>query len=192
MDPFRIRNLYRFHEIAKNVDRDREVDENFRQSITPDAVRFGHALKDSEVVAVKSRPEFEPEWFGLLEELYRKPVFPIGFLPPMVEDDELEGDDMNWVGIKEWLDGRKEGSVVYVALGTEATLTREELIELAIGLELSQLPFFCVIRNSSESEMLSDGFLERVKDRGMVYIGWAPQVRILSHDSVGGFLTDCG
>ncbi|PON89834.1 UDP-glucuronosyl/UDP-glucosyltransferase [Trema orientale] len=191
--PFETGVVYRYHEIAKNVDR--EIDVN-SLSITPDAVRFGLALDESDVVAVKSRPELEPEWFGLLRELYRRPVFPAGFLPPVVEDDG-GGDDVEWVGIKEWLDERKESSVVYVALGTEATLTREELTELALGLERSELPFFWVIRNSPgsdqpESEMLPDGFVERVKDRGMVHVGWAPQVRILSHDSVGGFLTHCG
>ena len=192
--PFESRLAYRIHEISKNVDREIDV---HTQSITPDAVRFGLALDESDVVAVKSRPEFEPEWFGLLRDLNRRPVFPVGFLPPVVDDHEVDGDDVDWIGIKKWLDEKKEGSVVYVALGTEATLTREELTELALGLELSQSPFFWVIRNSPgsaqpESEMLPDGFLERVKDRGMVYVGWAPQVRILSHDSVGGFLTHCG
>ncbi|XP_062074528.1 UDP-glycosyltransferase 91C1 [Humulus lupulus] len=192
--PFESRLVYRYHEIAKNVDR--EIDVNI-QTITNDSMRFGLAIDESEVVAVKSRPEFEPEWFDLLGQLYRRPVFPIGFLPPVVEDDGGGDDVVDWVEIKEWLNERKEKSVVYVALGTEATLTREQLTELALGLELSELPFFWVIRNSPgspqpESEMLPGGFLERVKDRGRVYVGWAPQVRILSHDSVGGFLTHCG
>ncbi|PON89833.1 UDP-glucuronosyl/UDP-glucosyltransferase [Trema orientale] len=191
--PFETGVAYRVHEIAKNLDR--EIDLN-NDSTTPDLVRFGLAADESDVVAVKSRPEFEPEWFGLLGELYRRPVFPVGFLPPVVEDDG-GGDDVEWVGIKDWLDEREEESVVYVALGTEATLTRDELTELALGLERSELPFFWVIRNSPgsdqpESDKLPDGFVERVKDRGMVHFGWAPQVRILSHDSVGGFLTHCG
>lgn len=40
-------------------------------------------------------------------------------------------------------------------------------------------------------EILPKGFLERTKGIGKV-IGWAPQVAILSHKSVGGFVSHCG
>lgn len=39
--------------------------------------------------------------------------------------------------------------------------------------------------------ILPDGFLERTNGFGKV-IGWAPQVALLGHEAVGGFVSHCG
>ncbi|KAL2527975.1 UDP-glycosyltransferase 91A1 [Forsythia ovata] len=97
----------------------------------------------------------------------------------------------------DWLKVLEELRLVYVALGSEVTSSQDQLNELALGLELSGVPFFWALRKpsgtvESYSVDLPDGFEERVKGRGMVWKSWAPQLKILSHDSVGGFLTHCG
>ncbi|KAK8492764.1 hypothetical protein V6N13_117695 [Hibiscus sabdariffa] len=190
--PFESNMAYRLHEITKYIQRTDGDDFG-----PPDTVRFGVTIQESDVVVVRSSVEFEPDWFDLLGGIYEKPVIPIGFLPPTPEElDEIQ-DDEKWVCVRKWLDEQRVNSVVYVAMGTEAHLSKEELGELANGLEKSRLPFFWVLKNSpgtseSELEMLPDGFEERVKGRGFLYLGWAPQVSILSHESIGGFLTHCG
>ncbi|EEF30003.1 UDP-glucosyltransferase, putative [Ricinus communis] len=126
-------------------------------------------------------------------QLHGKPVLPVGILPPSALDSSDDKDD-TWIEISSWLDKHNKGSVVYIAFGSESAPSQEELEELALGLELSGLPFFWTLRkrNNDDSIKLPDGFEERVKGRGLVWMSWAPQVKILAHESVGGFLTHCG
>uniref|UniRef100_A0A2C9UX63 Uncharacterized protein n=1 Tax=Manihot esculenta TaxID=3983 RepID=A0A2C9UX63_MANES len=81
--------------------------------------------------------------------------------------------------------------------GSETKPSQEELTEIALGLELYGLPFFWALRKRrglSDTEVLElrDGFDDRTKGRGVVCTSWAPQLKILAHDSVGGFLTHSG
>ncbi|EYU38581.1 hypothetical protein MIMGU_mgv1a018066mg, partial [Erythranthe guttata] len=97
-----------------------------------------------------------------------------------------------------WLDGKNPGSVIYSCLGSLSRLSPAQFVEFALGLEESNHPFIIVVKKSgSKSEEIEnwikeDGIEERTKERGLFIRGWAPQVMILSHASVGGFLTHCG
>ncbi|KAH7553489.1 hypothetical protein JRO89_XS12G0018100 [Xanthoceras sorbifolium] len=99
--------------------------------------------------------------------------------------------------ILKWLDSQNPSSVLYACLGSLYNLIPEQLIELGLGLEASEKPFIWVIREGDNSKELQkwameNGFEERTKGRGVVIWGWAPQVLILSHPAIGGFLTHCG
>ena len=96
-----------------------------------------------------------------------------------------------------WLDSMKPGSVVYACLGSQCRLVPAQLIELGLGLEASKQPFIWVIKTGERFSELEDWLVEerfedRIKGRGLVIKGWAPQVLILSHPAIGGFLTHCG
>ncbi|KAK4481119.1 hypothetical protein RD792_011993 [Penstemon davidsonii] len=97
-----------------------------------------------------------------------------------------------------WLDNKKPGSVIYACLGSLSRLSASQFIELALGLEESSHPFILVVKTLGEDSeeiekwIVEDGFEERIKKRGLLIRGWAPQVLILSHSAVGGFLTHCG
>nr|XP_043626494.1 UDP-glycosyltransferase 91C1 [Erigeron canadensis] len=182
--PFESDIRYRIHEVTKYTE-----GAVGNESGVSDTERFLVSIDRCDLVLFRTIYEFEPEWFDLVCQLYQKPVIPLGVLPPLLENGELEG----YENFKKWLDAQRVNSVVYVALGSEAVLSQVELNELALGLERSGYPFFWAIRKSIvESTPFPDGFLERIKGRGIVYVGWVPQVKILSHSSIGGFLTHCG
>ncbi|KAK1400201.1 Glycosyltransferase [Heracleum sosnowskyi] len=96
-----------------------------------------------------------------------------------------------------WLDLQEPDSVIYACLGSISGLTASQLKELGLGLEASNKPFIWVIRGGHKSRELEkwieeEKFEERTKGRGFLLRGWAPQLLILSHSSIGGFLTHCG
>ncbi|KAA8546688.1 hypothetical protein F0562_003081 [Nyssa sinensis] len=190
--PFKTTVAFRLFEILRIFDGVTGDDGN-----VSDAYRFGATITGCDVVAVRSCSELEPEWLQLLQEIYQKPVIPVGQLPSTAFNGVDEDNDDAWKATKEWLDKQARSSVVYVAFGSEAKPSQAELTEITLGLELSQLPFFWVLRTRrglTDTELieLPEGFERRTEGRGVVCTSWAPQVKILSHDSVGGFLTHSG
>ncbi|KAF5769272.1 putative soyasaponin III rhamnosyltransferase [Helianthus annuus] len=190
--PFPSKLCYRKHEASWMVG-----NLSVNASGVSDAYRGGMVLKGSDCIFIRHCYEFEPQWLTLLEKLLKLPVIPVGLMPPVTPTHVGDEKDATWVTIKKWLDGQQNGRVVYVALGSEVMLSKSELAELALGLELSGLPFFWALRKpvgSTESNLieLPEGFLERTRDRGVVWTSWVPQLQVLSHESVGGFLTHCG
>ncbi|KAK7386181.1 hypothetical protein VNO78_26216 [Psophocarpus tetragonolobus] len=137
------------------------------------------------------------------EEKGYPPLYPVG---PIVQT----ATGFSAVGLEclTWLDKQQVGSVLYVSFGSGGTLSQEQITELAYGLELSNHKFLWVVRAPNNTtadaaylgaqndvnplQFLPCGFLERTKEQGMVIPSWAPQVQVLGHSSVGGFLTHCG
>ncbi|CAI0407737.1 unnamed protein product [Linum tenue] len=96
-----------------------------------------------------------------------------------------------------WLDDKEQNSVIYVCLGSICNLSSAQLMELALGLEASDKTFLWVVREIEKTKELfqwmeEEKFEERVSSKGMVIRGWAPQLMILCHRSIGGFMTHCG
>ncbi|XP_022142657.1 UDP-glucose flavonoid 3-O-glucosyltransferase 7-like [Momordica charantia] len=111
-------------------------------------------------------------------------------------NNSINGDQKD---VFSWLDSQKPNSVLYVCFGGMVRFSAEQLREIAMALEGSGKPFLWVCRapeNISESgeEWLPEGFEERNRKqrRGFLIKGWAPQVQILDHPSVAGFMTHCG
>ncbi|KAL6616013.1 hypothetical protein ACP70R_038283 [Stipagrostis hirtigluma subsp. patula] len=126
------------------------------------------------------------------------PVYCIG---PLVS----RGGDMEHECLQ-WLDAQPDHSVVFLCFGSQGTMPKKQLEEIAIGLDKSGQRFLWVVRSPRSPDhkfgeplpepdlnaLLPDGFLERTKDRGLVLKSWAPQVDVLRHRATGAFLTHCG
>ncbi|KAL8159725.1 hypothetical protein V2J09_001262 [Rumex salicifolius] len=151
-------------------------------------------------ILIKTFREVEGKYLDHLDSTFEgKRMIPVG---PIVKDPEPpeQGDGFDFAT---WLDEKDPSSTVFVSFGSEFFLSKEELEEMAIGLELSLVGFIWVIRlpasTSTEQRettcvrsLLPDGFVERVGKRGLVVQGWAPQATILAHTSIGGFVSHCG
>ncbi|KAA8521163.1 hypothetical protein F0562_011832 [Nyssa sinensis] len=116
--------------------------------------------------------------------------------------DKVERGHRTVVGEQEclsWLSSKKPNSVLYVCFGSGCRFPDEQLMEIACGLEASGHQFIWVVLGKDDDEeeeerekWLPEGFDEKINGRGMMVKGWAPQVLILDHPSIGGFLTHCG
>lgn len=94
----------------------------------------------------------------------------------------------------EWLRAHPPASVLYIAFGTVVTLSDEQLEELVLGLEATQKPLFWVFRSDlpATSGKFTLATLPHLLKNQARVVPWAPQLHILSHPSVGGFLSHCG
>ncbi|KAK4401675.1 Scopoletin glucosyltransferase [Sesamum angolense] len=96
-----------------------------------------------------------------------------------------------------WLDSKRPNSVVYVCFGSMASFTPAQLRETALGLEASGQDFIWVVRKGKNwqgenEDWMPQGYEDRIKGKGLIIRGWAPQVMILDHPAIGGFVTHCG
>nr|UXB92757.1 glycosyltransferase [Helleborus thibetanus] len=147
----------------------------------------------SNIILIKTFLEIEAKYMGYLALLSGNELVPVG---PLVQEPTVD-DDESGLNILKWLNEKDQSSVVFVSFGTEYFMSKEEIQEIAYGLELSKLNFIWVIRfpegeNVGVEEVLPQGFFERVKERGMVLKDWASQAKILTHSSVGRFVSHCG
>ena len=82
--------------------------------------------------------------------------------------------------------------------GCECRLSKEQVHEIAHGLELSELPFIWALRkpHSTRSHEVDDflplGFVDRTSEKGLVCFGWVPQMEILGHPTIRGSLFHSG
>lgn len=155
--------------------------------------RVMQSLSDCSYVVFKSCKEIEGPYIDYMEKQYGKQVLLAG---PLVPEPSMDVLEEKWC---KWLDNFLVKSVIFCSFGSETFLSNDQINELATGLELTGLPFILVLNFPSNlcaktelERALPKGFLERVKDRGVVHTGWLQQQLILKHNSVGCYVCHGG
>lgn len=132
------------------------------------------------------------------------PTPPLYYVGPLIRQN---GGDDSGDKCLEWLSLQPSNSVVVLIFGSLGKFKKDQLMEMAKGLEKSGQRFLWVVRSPPPEnekghdfvmkepdfdELLPSGFIDRNKEKGLVVKNWAPQGEILRHGSVAGFVCHCG
>jgi len=143
-----------------------------------------------DAIVFKTCREMEGPYCDYLEKQMRKRVILAG---PVLPDPPTATLEEKWVT---WLGGFKPKTVIFCAFGSECILKSNQFKELLLGFELTGMPFLAALKPPIGAETLKlalpEEFIERTKGRGIVEGDWVKQQLILSHPSVGCFVTHCG
>ncbi|XP_002518707.3 scopoletin glucosyltransferase isoform X2 [Ricinus communis] len=164
-----------------------------------------HRMSQSELtsygVLLNSFYELEPAYLEHYRKVMGRKAWSIGPLSLCNNDreDKMQRGDTASISGHEclrWLDSKKPNSVLYICFGSMFKFSTPQLIELAMALESSGQNFIWVVKKkengSTQEEWLPEGLEKRMEGKGLIIRGWAPQVLILDHEAIGGFMTHCG
>ncbi|XP_020228471.1 crocetin glucosyltransferase, chloroplastic-like [Cajanus cajan] len=161
-------------------------------------------METNPTVLVNTFEALEVEALRAVDRFNVIPVIPIG---PLIPSAFLDGKDPHDTSFGadifpvsrdyvEWLDSKQENSVVYVSFGSYWELSKRQMEEIAVALLDCGRPFLWVIRKKvadgkEEEELEGLSCREELEVKGKI-VTWCSQVEVLSHVSVGCFVTHCG
>ncbi|KAL2924022.1 Crocetin glucosyltransferase chloroplastic [Bienertia sinuspersici] len=149
---------------------------------------------------------FEALEFDALKSIEKFKLIPIGpLLSSAFLNNGKDPTNKSFGGSKgadymKWLDTQeKHSSVIYISFGSLSVLSGAQMEELARSLIQTHRPFLWVIRekesvdkDSKEGNDVDEiSCMEQLKQQGLI-VPWCSQVEVLSHPSVGCFVTHCG
>ncbi|XP_028796771.1 UDP-glycosyltransferase 71K2-like [Neltuma alba] len=171
----------------------------FTERLIPHKRQIDDEFKDSgPELLIPGFSNLVPPKYAIDDILKDEKVPPIYTVGPLIE---LKGqpnsnlDQAQHVKTMKWLDDQPPSSVVFLCFGSMGILSPSQTRELAEGLKNSGVRFLWAMRSPPTKDhadrTLTEGFLESTHDNGMI-CGWAPQVGVLAHKSIVGFVSHCG
>ncbi|XP_002438626.1 cyanidin 3-O-rutinoside 5-O-glucosyltransferase [Sorghum bicolor] len=121
-------------------------------------------------------------------------LLPIGPVLPTGDEETSMFKEEDAARYMEWLHSKPPNSVVYVSFGSLATMAREQVEELLLGLEESGRPYLLVVRKDNRAMLAEEAETTELGERAKngVVVEWCDQAHVLSHPAVGCFVTHCG
>ncbi|KAL3642119.1 hypothetical protein CASFOL_012934 [Castilleja foliolosa] len=129
------------------------------------------------------------------------PILTIGpTIPSFYLDNRVENDNSYDISLFQsdppttiinWLNTKPQGSVVYIAFGSMANLSKAQMEEIAWALSNTNFYFLWVLRASNVDEDLPKEFVHASRDKSL-FVHWSPQLDVLSNKAVGCFFSHGG
>jgi hypothetical protein len=156
--------------------------------------KLAERFRETKGIIVNTFSDLEQHSIEALHDHDEKipPIYAIGPLLDLKGTPNPNLDQSQHDLILKWLDKQPNKSVVFLCFGSFGyQFVPSQIREIALGLKNSGVRFLW--SNRAEKNVLPDGFFEwmELEGKGMI-CGWAPQVEILGHKAIGGFVSHCG
>lgn len=172
--------------VHANRDLPIEVTGNLNEPFARLLYTMGLEVPRATVIVLNSFEEIDPVVTNELKSKVQK-VLNVGFFTLASPPSSYSDND----GCLSWLDRHEKASVAYLSFGSILTPSPPELEALIEAFKAKRVPFLWSIRDPPHGNSLLEGLSERIGILGKK-VSWAPQRQILSHSSVGVFVTHCG
>ncbi|XP_054798476.1 UDP-glycosyltransferase 71K2-like [Prosopis cineraria] len=158
--------------------------------------KLAQKFTETKGIIVNSFSELEQYAFDdILKDEKIPPVYSVGPVIELKGQPNPNLDQAQHDKIMKWLEDQPPSSVVFLCFGSMGSLSPSQTRELAKGLKNSGVRFLWAMRSpptkDNADRTLTEGFLESTQDKGMI-CGWAPQIEVLAHKSIAGFVSHCG
>lgn len=167
-------------------------------------VHHGRRYMETKGIVVNTFRELESYAINSLSSGGTPKVYPIGPVLDLNGPSKWHPDRAHYETVVKWLDNQPTSSVVFLCFGSMGSLNGPQVREIAVGLERAGFRFLWSVREPPKTQLdlpsdyvdlneasLPNGFLERTAGMGLV-CGWIPQVTVLAHRAIGGFVSHCG
>ncbi|GMH03189.1 hypothetical protein Nepgr_005028 [Nepenthes gracilis] len=170
-------------------------------------VGAGRRYRELKGIIVNTFSELEPYAVNSFLDGRTPPIYTVGPVLDLLGQAHGKTSADEHVRIMRWLDAQPESSVVFLCFGSEGSIGGTQVREVALGLMRSGTRFLLSVRKPPPEGQVSEPtdytveeleailpeeFLSLLEKGTGRVCGWAPQVEVLAHVAVGGFVSHCG